>query len=111
MADSFPQYFEEITGISRAEMFRSNMPSLDTDRGIMMLALRCLSQGVVLTEEERTRLREAYNRREPEMYPTAPVNEFFGMIERLLAYLDEGKRPGRIRTLVREAMDRIRGAK
>lgn len=62
MAESWPEYFEEITGLSRDEVFRQNMPPLDTDRGIMMLALRCLSQGVVLTEDERTRLREAYYR-------------------------------------------------
>lgn len=62
MAESWPEYFEEITGLSRDEVFRQNMPSLDTDRGIMMLALRCLSQGVILTEDERIRLREAYYR-------------------------------------------------
>lgn len=63
---SYPRRFSEITGLDANDLFRAATPSWNTDRGIMMLALKCLSQGVLMTEEEQSRLREAFLRLENE---------------------------------------------
>ena len=56
---SYPALFSQMTGIDGREILEAKPAPRDTDRGIMMLALRCLANGVMLTEDEQAQLKEA----------------------------------------------------
>jgi len=56
---SYPKRFAEITGVDGHEMLEARPAKRDTDRGIMMLAFRCMANGVLMTEQEQARFRAA----------------------------------------------------
>jgi len=59
---SYPKAFSEITGLDSNDLMRTKPADSSTDRGIMMLALRCLYHGVLMTDDEQQILRDAYTR-------------------------------------------------